>query len=109
MNQLHRSPGIFFDKTTARAATGGRGAHSSRIIPARGSWLDMDFDAKNILYLRIDRRKEDARDHPHEGHGVSTRTSWPSTTPRSAAPSRATWSTSTSTSRTWSGSRWTST
>lgn len=58
VNQLHRSPGIFFDKTTARAATGGRVLHSARIIPARGSWLDMDFDAKNILYLRIDRRRK---------------------------------------------------
>ncbi|MCU0577650.1 MAG: DNA-directed RNA polymerase subunit beta [Desulfobacterota bacterium] len=58
VNQLHRSPGIFFDKTTARAATGGRVLFSARIIPARGSWLDLDFDAKNILYLRIDRRRK---------------------------------------------------
>ncbi|HPP80831.1 MAG TPA: DNA-directed RNA polymerase subunit beta [Deltaproteobacteria bacterium] len=58
VNQLHRSPGIFFDETTARAATGGRKLYSARIIPARGSWLDLDFDAKNILYLRIDRRRK---------------------------------------------------
>ena len=58
VNQLHRSPGIFFDKTTARAASGGRRLHSARSIPARGPWLDMDFDAKNILYLRIDRRRK---------------------------------------------------
>jgi DNA-directed RNA polymerase subunit beta len=58
VSQLHRSPGIFFDKTTARAATGGRVLFSARIIPARGSWLDLDFDAKGILYLRIDRRRK---------------------------------------------------
>ena len=58
VSQLHRSPGIFFDKTTARAATGGRVLYSARIIPARGSWLDLDFDAKGILYLRIDRRRK---------------------------------------------------
>ena len=58
VSQLHRSPGIFFDKTTARAATGGRVLFSARIIPARGSWLDLDFDAKSILYLRIDRRRK---------------------------------------------------
>ena len=58
VSQLHRSPGIFFDKTTARAATGGRVLYSARIIPARGSWLDLDFDAKTILYLRIDRRRK---------------------------------------------------
>ncbi|MGD0211309.1 MAG: DNA-directed RNA polymerase subunit beta, partial [Desulfomonilia bacterium] len=58
VSQLHRSPGIFFDKTTARAATGGRVLYSARIIPARGSWLDLDFDAKSILYLRIDRRRK---------------------------------------------------
>jgi DNA-directed RNA polymerase subunit beta len=58
VNQLHRSPGVFFDETQARAATGGRKLFSARIIPARGSWLDLDFDAKNILYLRIDRRRK---------------------------------------------------
>jgi DNA-directed RNA polymerase subunit beta len=58
VNQLHRSPGIFFDKTTARAQSGGRVLFSARIIPARGSWIDLDFDAKGILYLRIDRRRK---------------------------------------------------
>jgi DNA-directed RNA polymerase subunit beta len=58
VNQLHRSPGIFFDKTTARAQSGGRVLFSGRIIPARGSWIDLDFDAKGILYLRIDRRRK---------------------------------------------------
>ena len=58
VNQLHRSPGIFFDKTTARAQTGGKVLFSARIIPARGSWIDLDFDAKGILYLRIDRRRK---------------------------------------------------
>lgn len=58
VSQLHRSPGIFFDKTAARAQTGGKVLHSARIIPARGSWVDFDFDAKGILYLRIDRRRK---------------------------------------------------
>jgi len=58
VNQLHRSPGIFFDKTTARAQTGGKILYSARIIPARGSWIDLDFDAKGVLYLRIDRRRK---------------------------------------------------
>jgi len=58
VSQLHRSPGIFFDKTTARAQSGGRVLYSARIIPARGSWIDLDFDAKGILYLRIDRRRK---------------------------------------------------
>jgi len=58
VNQLHRSPGIFFDKAAARAQSGGRLLYSARIIPARGSWIDLDFDAKGILYLRIDRRRK---------------------------------------------------
>ncbi len=58
VSQLHRSPGIFFDKATARAQSGGRVLFSARIIPARGSWIDLDFDAKGILYLRIDRRRK---------------------------------------------------
>ncbi|VFU12386.1 RNA polymerase, beta subunit [anaerobic digester metagenome] len=58
VSQLHRSPGIFFDKTTARAQSGGRVLYSARIIPARGSWIDLDFDTKGILYLRIDRRRK---------------------------------------------------
>ena len=58
VSQLHRSPGIFFDKSTARAATGGKILFSARIIPARGSWIDLDFDAKGVLYLRIDRRRK---------------------------------------------------
>ena len=58
VSQLHRSPGIFFDKVAARAQTGGKALFSGRIIPARGSWIDLDFDAKGILYLRIDRRRK---------------------------------------------------
>ena len=58
VSQLHRSPGIFFDKTAARAVTGGKVLFSARIIPARGSWIDLDFDSKGVLYLRIDRRRK---------------------------------------------------
>ncbi len=59
VSQLHRSPGIFFDKASGRTqASAGKSVFSGRIIPARGSWVDLDFDAKGILYLRIDRRRK---------------------------------------------------
>ncbi len=59
VSQLHRSPGIFFshDKGKSQAA-GGKVIFSARIIPARGSWFDFEFDTKDTLYVRIDRRKK---------------------------------------------------
>ncbi len=57
VSQLHRSPGIFFD--SSRAKTGGqKEIFSARIIPNRGSWIDFEFDTKDILYVRIDRRRK---------------------------------------------------
>ena len=59
VSQLHRSPGIFFDtsvSTTVSAA--GKKLYSCRIIPYRGSWLDVDFDHKDLIYARIDRRRK---------------------------------------------------
>jgi DNA-directed RNA polymerase subunit beta len=57
VSQLHRSPGIFFDSN--RSKTGGsKLIFSARIIPNRGSWIDFEFDTKDILYVRIDRRRK---------------------------------------------------
>jgi DNA-directed RNA polymerase subunit beta len=59
VSQLHRSPGIFFDtslSTTVSAA--GKKIFSCRVIPYRGSWLDLEFDHKDLLYARIDRRRK---------------------------------------------------
>jgi DNA-directed RNA polymerase subunit beta len=58
VNQLHRSPGIFFDHDKGRTHSSGKILYSARIIPARGSWLDFDFDHKDIIYVRIDRRRK---------------------------------------------------
>jgi DNA-directed RNA polymerase subunit beta len=58
VSQLHRSPGVFFDHDKGRTSAGGRLLFSARVIPYRGSWLDFEFDAKDILYVRIDRRRK---------------------------------------------------
>ncbi len=57
VSQLHRSPGIFFDQHQAKTGTG-KNIFSARIIPNRGSWIDFEFDTKDILYVRIDRRRK---------------------------------------------------
>src|ERR1700681_4645415 len=58
VSQLHRSPGVFFDHDRAKAHSSGKLLFSARIIPYRGSWLDFEFDARDILYVRIDRRRK---------------------------------------------------
>jgi DNA-directed RNA polymerase subunit beta len=59
VSQLHRSPGIFFDTTaSASQSSAGKSLYSCRIIPYRGSWLDLEFDHKDLLYARIDRRRK---------------------------------------------------
>lgn len=58
VSQLHRSPGIFFDHDKGKTATSGKVIYSARIIPIRGSWLDLEFDSKDHLYVRIDRRRK---------------------------------------------------
>jgi DNA-directed RNA polymerase subunit beta len=58
VSQLHRSPGIFFDHDKGKTVASGKVIYSSRIIPIRGSWLDFEFDSKDILYVRIDRRRK---------------------------------------------------
>ena len=58
VSQLHRSPGVFFDHDKGKAHASKKLLYSARVIPARGSWLDFEFDAKDTLYVRIDRRKK---------------------------------------------------
>lgn len=58
VSQLHRSPGIFFDHDRGKTHSSGKVLYSARIIPLRGSWLDLEFDPKDILYNRIDRRRK---------------------------------------------------
>jgi len=58
VSQLHRSPGVFFDHDRGKTHSSGKLLFSSRIIPYRGSWLDLEFDPKDLLYIRIDRRRK---------------------------------------------------
>jgi len=58
VSQLHRSPGIFFSHDKGKTHIRGKVLFSARIIPARGSWFDFEFDTKDTLYVRIDRRKK---------------------------------------------------
>jgi DNA-directed RNA polymerase subunit beta len=58
VSQLHRSPGVFFDHDKGKTHSSGKILFSARIIPYRGSWLDFDFDHKDILFVRIDRRRK---------------------------------------------------
>ncbi len=58
VSQMHRSPGVFFDHDRGRTHSSGKFLYSSRIIPYRGSWLDFDFDPKDIVNVRIDRRRK---------------------------------------------------
>ncbi|MGC8719572.1 MAG: DNA-directed RNA polymerase subunit beta [Thermodesulforhabdaceae bacterium] len=57
VSQLQRSPGIFFDHDKGKTHSSGKILYSARIIPLRGSWLDFEFDHKDVLYVKIDRRK----------------------------------------------------
>lgn len=58
VSQMHRSPGVFFDHDKGKTNASGKVLYSARIIPYRGSWLDFEFDNKDILYARIDRRRK---------------------------------------------------
>ena len=59
VSQLHRSPGVYFDRDQSKALFSGNFAYTARIIPYRGSWLDFEFDHKELLYVRIDKTQED--------------------------------------------------
>jgi len=58
VSQLHRSPGLFIDHDRAKIHSSGKLIYSARLIPLRGSWIDFEFDPKDILYVRIDRRRK---------------------------------------------------
>ena len=58
VSQLHRSPGVFFDHDKGKTHSSGKLLFSARIIPYRGSWLDFEFDPKDLLYFRVDRRRK---------------------------------------------------
>nr|WP_303832278.1 DNA-directed RNA polymerase subunit beta [Asticcacaulis taihuensis] len=58
VSQMHRSPGVFFDHDKGKTHSSGKLLFGARVIPYRGSWLDFEFDAKDIVYVRIDRRRK---------------------------------------------------
>ena len=58
VSQLHRSPGVFFEHDRGKTHSSGKLLFSARVIPYRGSWLDFEFDPKDILYFRVDRRRK---------------------------------------------------
>ncbi len=58
VSQMHRSPGVFFDHDKGKTHSSGKLLFAARVIPYRGSWLDLEFDAKDIMHVRIDRRRK---------------------------------------------------
>src|SRR5476649_1476845 len=58
VSQMHRSPGVFFDHDKGKTHSSGKLLFAARVIPYRGSWLDFEFDAKDIVYARVDRRRK---------------------------------------------------
>ena len=58
VSQMHRSPGVFFDHDRGKTHSSGKFLFSARVIPYRGSWLDFEFDAKDVVFVRIDRRRK---------------------------------------------------
>ena len=58
VSQLHRSPGVFFEHDKGKTHSSGKLLYAARIIPYRGSWLDFEFDPKDNLFVRIDRRRK---------------------------------------------------
>jgi DNA-directed RNA polymerase subunit beta len=58
VSQMHRSPGVFFDHDKGKTHAGGKLLFAARIVPYRGSWIDFEFDAKDIAFVRIDRRRK---------------------------------------------------
>jgi len=58
VNQMHRSPGVFFDHDKGKTHASGKLLFNCRVIPNRGSWLDFEYDIKDLLYFRIDRKKK---------------------------------------------------
>ena len=55
---MHRSPGVFFDHDKGKTHSSGKYLFAARVIPYRGSWLDFEFDSKDLVYVRIDRKRK---------------------------------------------------
>src|SRR5881227_1520593 len=72
VSQLHRSPGVFFDHDKGKTHASGKLLYSARIIPYRGSWIDFEFDPKDILHVRIDRRRKFPATVPLRALGMTT-------------------------------------
>ncbi|HTR15602.1 MAG TPA: DNA-directed RNA polymerase subunit beta, partial [Acetobacteraceae bacterium] len=58
VSQMHRSPGVFFDHDKGKTHSSGKYLFAARVIPYRGSWLDFEFDSKDLVYVRIDRKRK---------------------------------------------------
>src|SRR5579883_1413086 len=72
VSQLHRSPGVFFEHDKGRTHSTGKLLYSARIIPYRGSWIDFEFDLRDVLYVRIDRRRKFPATVPLRALGMTT-------------------------------------
>src|SRR5215467_815020 len=72
VSQLHRSPGVFFDHDKGKTHASGKLLYSARIIPYRGSWIDFEFDPRDILFVRIDRRRKFPATVPLRALGMTT-------------------------------------
>ena len=72
VSQLHRSPGVFFEHDKGRTHSTGKLLFSARIIPYRGSWIDFEFDPRDVLYVRIDRRRKFPATVPLRALGMTT-------------------------------------
>src|ERR1700759_4389424 len=72
VSQLHRSPGVFFEHDKGRTHSTGKLLYSARIIPYRGSWIDFEFDPRDVLYVRIDRRRKFPATVPLRALGLTT-------------------------------------
>src|ERR1700733_823505 len=72
VSQLHRSPGVFFEHDKGRTHSTGKLLYSARVIPYRGSWIDFEFDPRDLLYVRIDRRRKFPATVPLRALGMTT-------------------------------------
>src|SRR5208282_3008682 len=72
VSQLHRSPGVFFEHDKGRTHSTGKLLYSARVIPYRGSWIDFEFDPRDVLYVRIDRRRKFPATVPLRALGLTT-------------------------------------
>ena len=72
VSQLHRSPGVFFEHDKGRTHSTGKLLYSARMIPYRGSWIDFEFDPRDVLYVRIDRRRKFPATVPLRALGMTT-------------------------------------